>query len=74
MSSKIEIKKGSKCPSCKKGKLVEEEFVGDKILVCDKCGWDSTDPDLQVFGGGRNTQREKGRHSPYRSGGGIGTR
>ena len=53
---------------------MEEDFVGTKILVCNKCGWDNTDPDLQVYGGSRNTQREKTKHSPYRTGGGIGTR
>ena len=57
------------CPVCKSTNVKEVEYMGVKCLVCNKCSYDERDT-LDVYPGERNTQREKGKFTPYRVGGG----
>ena len=69
----MKLKKTDPCPKCG-GKLSAEEFMGDDWLICKKCGFDESDEGFLHAGGKRNTQSEKTKYTPYRSGGGKGRR
>ena len=58
-----------KCPKCKSDKAKVEEYRGTKVIICSKCSYDERD-ELDITPGQRETQREKGRYTPYRTGGG----
>jgi len=62
----------NKCPKCKSEKVDSVEYMGTSMLVCQECGYDERDTYDEVPGQ-RNTQREKTKHSPYKTGGGKRT-
>jgi len=57
-----------KCPKCgsKEIEIVDEEMG---FIRCKKCGFNELD-EYENVEGGRNTQREKARFNPYKTGGG----
>ena len=57
-----------KCPKCGSLKIEIVEYMNSKVRVCKECGYDERD-DLDMVPSERNSQREKGRFSPYKSGG-----
>jgi len=61
------------CPKCDSQDVVFEEQQGVKFLLCKACGYDESVM-YEVYSSERSTQREKRKHSPYRTGGGQRTR
>jgi Zn ribbon nucleic-acid-binding protein len=62
-----------KCPKCKSDNTKLIDYLGTKTLKCGDCGFDES-KELDVFPEQRETQREKGRYTPYKSGGKARTR
>ncbi|MBR9691598.1 hypothetical protein GOV06_02330 [Candidatus Woesearchaeota archaeon] len=62
-----------KCAKCGSTNIKSVEFMGSKVYYCKDCGYDERDA-LSVVPEQRTSQREKTRHSPYRTGGGKRTR
>ena len=62
-----------KCPKCGSEDIKIIDYMGAKVIVCNKCKYDETD-ELAITPGQRETQREKRKYSHYRSGGRKGTR
>ena len=58
-----------KCKKCGSSKIKVVDFMGSKIYYCTECGYDERD-ELNIVSEERNTQREKTRYSPYKTGGG----
>ena len=63
----------TKCPKCGSKNIKIVDYMGAKVLVCKKCGYDERDS-LSIVPEQRTSQREKTRHSPYRTGGGKRTK
>ncbi|MBD3313949.1 hypothetical protein GF345_05900 [Candidatus Woesearchaeota archaeon] len=57
-----------KCPKCKSADVQMVHYRGAKALVCSNCGYDERE-DIDTFPEKRETQREKQRYSPYKTGG-----
>ena len=57
-----------RCPRCGSKDVKVVDYLGAKVLVCNKCGYDER-VGLEVFPEQRETQREKRRFSPYKAGG-----
>jgi len=58
------------CPKCKSTNVTLYEDDGISFLACNVCGYDELDelyPAEDV--GEKTSQREKGRYTPYKSGG-----
>ncbi len=62
-----------KCPKCGSENVKIVDYMEAKCLVCDDCGYDETE-ELAIVPEQRETQREKTRFTPYRTGGGKRTR
>lgn len=61
------MKQKKSCPKCKSADI---EITGDSTLsfiVCKSCGYDESL--YEVTAGQRSTQREKGKYTPYKTGG-----
>jgi len=56
------------CPKCNSDKVKLVDYLGVKCIVCKKCGYDET-KQLEVYPEEKTSQKEKGRHSPYKTGG-----
>lgn len=56
------------CPKCGSKKTRTVDYMGAKVIVCADCGYDETE-ELAIVPEKRETQREKRRYSPYKSGG-----
>ena len=65
--------KVNKCPKCGSENIKIVDYMGAKVIVCKKCGYDETE-ELAIVPEQRETQREKTRYSPYRKGGGKRTK
>jgi transcription initiation factor TFIIIB Brf1 subunit/transcription initiation factor TFIIB len=57
-----------KCPKCGSENIKLVDYAGAKVIVCKKCGYDETE-ELAITPSQRETQREKRKYSPYRTGG-----
>lgn len=57
------------CKKCKSENIEEVKYRGTTCIVCKDCGFDERD-ELEVFDEGKSNQKEKGRYSPYKAGGG----
>ena len=56
------------CPKChKETEILEED--GATYAVCKHCGYDEREAYDEAYPEQRGTQREKGKHSPYKQGG-----
>jgi len=60
------------CPQCKTDNIKFVEYMGVQCLVCNQCGYDERET-YDVHPGERQTQREKTKFTPYRTGGGKRT-
>jgi ribosome-binding protein aMBF1 (putative translation factor) len=56
-----------KCPKCGSDNIKIVDYMNSKIKVCKDCNYDERD-ELEEVPDQRNTQREKRKFSPYRSG------
>ncbi len=55
-----------KCPQCGSSKVIEHKnYI--KFITCNNCGYNELEEDTNL--GQRTSQREKGRFSPYKTGG-----
>lgn len=62
------MKKGGKCPQCG---CTEIKIILDnslEFIQCSKCGYDELEAD-EALPETRTSQKEKGRYSPYKTGG-----
>ena len=55
------------CPQCNSPKVRRYKKEGKDCIECSECYYDSCEED-SVTADQRNSQREKTRHSPYKSG------
>jgi predicted nucleic-acid-binding Zn-ribbon protein len=56
-----------KCPKCGSSRIKDRKDADLDYIQCLKCGYDELEGD-DVFPQQRNSQREKGRYNPYKSG------
>jgi len=58
------------CPKCKSSNITMHEDEGISFITCKTCGYDEME-ELYPSGdpGERTSQKEKARHSPYKTGG-----
>lgn len=57
------------CPKCKSKNTKQVKYQGIDCIVCKDCGYDERDK-YEVFDSSRVSQKQKGRYSPYKTGGG----
>jgi len=57
-----------KCPKCKSEDISYEEYMGATCIVCHSCKYREADV-LEVFPESKISQKEKGRYTPYKTGG-----
>ena len=62
-------KLNKKCPVCKSKNIKLVDYIGVKCILCLDCGFDER-KHYEVFPEEKVSQKEKGRYSPYKSGGG----
>jgi len=55
------------CPKCK-SKVELIDYMGESLIVCKECGYDER-IEFDIVPEDRNTQREKTKHTPYKTGG-----
>jgi len=58
----------SKCPKCHSSNVKFMEYLGSKALFCRDCRFHESEV-LDKYPSERKSQREKGRYSPYKTGG-----
>jgi DNA-directed RNA polymerase subunit M/transcription elongation factor TFIIS len=56
------------CPKCGSTKIKIKEYLGNPCIVCERCTYDESDA-YDITPEERTSQREKGRYSPYKTGG-----
>lgn len=59
------------CPQCRSADTEIVAHNGLEFIKCNKCGYDESL--YEVVPSERPTQREKGRYTPYKTGGGKRT-
>ena len=57
-----------RCPRCKSPDVELIQYLNMKAIVCKHCGFDERQ-EYEYFDEGRSSQKEKGRFSPYKTGG-----
>ena len=57
----------NKCPRCDSEKIRIVNYMGTNVRICKDCGYDERE-ELDTVPEERNTQREKRKFTPYRSG------
>ncbi len=55
-----------KCPKCKSTDITIEDDNGVSFITCNVCDYDELE---EFYPDERKSQREKGRYSPYKTGG-----
>tara|TARA_Y100000310_G_scaffold151291_1_gene150868 strand:+ start:6569 stop:6784 length:216 start_codon:yes stop_codon:yes gene_type:complete len=66
----MEYKKpGNVCPRCGSDKINLVAYLNIKCVVCNNCGFDERN-NYEVYPEDKVSQKEKGRFSPYKAGGG----
>ncbi len=58
----------NKCPKCSSSNARIIDYFGVKCVVCNNCGYDES-KQYDVYPGEKKSQKEKGRHTPYKVGG-----
>lgn len=67
------MKGRKKCPKCGSTQANLQPYMGLMCIYCDKCGFDEACI-YEVYAQEKTSQKAKGRHSPYKKGGGKRTR
>jgi predicted Zn-ribbon and HTH transcriptional regulator len=62
-----------KCPKCHSNKIELEDYMGAQCIICKECGYHEAD-ELNISPEIKTSQREKGRYTPYKTGGGKRTK
>ena len=62
------------CPVCGSSNTVIKEENGLSYLVCKQCHFNEGEDWDEAYPEQRSNQREKGKHTPYKRGGGQRTR
>jgi Zn ribbon nucleic-acid-binding protein len=57
-----------RCPQCQSDDVKIVKYLNIEALICKSCGYDERDS-YEMYPEGRNSQKEKGRFSPYKAGG-----
>jgi|TARA_Y100000294_G_scaffold145679_1_gene140951 hypothetical protein len=57
-----------KCLKCGSEEIKVEDYLGVKVGLCRRCGWDERD-ELDLDESGRVSQKAKGNFSVYKTGG-----
>lgn len=57
-----------KCPKCGSDKVKFIKYSGLLCLKCNNCGFDERDR-FEVYPENKKSQKQKGRYSPYKTGG-----
>jgi len=58
-----------RCPKCGSDKVKLVDYVGARCIVCSNCGYDETTV-YDVYPSQKTSQKQKGRFTPYKVGGG----
>ncbi|RME54923.1 hypothetical protein D6777_02270 [Candidatus Woesearchaeota archaeon] len=61
----------TKCPKCNSDNVKFEDYLGQKILVCNKCGYDESE---KYESYPVDTSRKNQKVSPYKKGGHLRTK
>lgn len=61
------------CPKCSSEDVETVKYLNVKCILCHRCGYDERN-DLETTPEQRTSQKEKGRFSPYKTGGKARTR
>ena len=56
------------CPKCKSNNIKIVDYLGTKCIICKACNYDATNQ-YDVYPEQKTSQKEKGRHTPYKTGG-----
>lgn len=56
------------CPKCKSNNVNMVNYLSVKCIKCNNCGFDET-MQYNVYPEEKTSQKEKGRYTPYKSGG-----
>ena len=56
------------CPKCKSSNIKIVDYLSVKCIICKDCGFDES-KQYDVFPENKVSQKEKGRYSPYKTGG-----
>ena len=58
----------NKCPKCKSNNVKFVNYINVKCIVCSECGFDES-KEYDVYPQDKKSQKEKGRYTPYKTGG-----
>jgi len=58
--------KNMRCPKCSSTDVKIINYLGAKVKVCNKCGYDERDV-LEQYPEDRTSQKAKGRYNMYKS-------
>ena len=61
------------CPRCKSQNVELGDYLGVRCVKCRECGYDECQQ-YEIYPDQNVSQREKGRFTPYRTGGGSRVR
>jgi len=61
-----------KCPKCASANIIIEEYMGAQCIICNNCNYNQT-AELDIYAENKISQKQKGRHTPYKTGGGKRT-
>jgi late competence protein required for DNA uptake (superfamily II DNA/RNA helicase) len=64
----MDTKNKKLCPKCKSRNIDLISYIDIKCIVCKNCGFDES-KQYDVFPEEKVSQKEKGRYTPYKSGG-----
>jgi hypothetical protein len=56
------------CPKCKSNNIQLEDYMGSECIICNDCKYNQID-ELNITSENKTSQREKGRYTPYKTGG-----
>jgi Zn ribbon nucleic-acid-binding protein len=62
----------TKCPKCHSDKIKLEDYMGVECIICNDCNYNQID-ELNIIAEDKVSQKEKGRYTPYKTGGGKRT-
>ncbi|MAE43289.1 hypothetical protein CMO93_05940 [Candidatus Woesearchaeota archaeon] len=61
------------CPKCESNNIKIVDYLGTKCIICKNCGFDES-KEYEVYPEQKTSQKEKARHTPYKTGGHKRTR
>ncbi|MAH33526.1 hypothetical protein CL615_03980 [archaeon] len=58
----------TKCPKCSSGNIKTISYLGIECIICNDCGYDET-KQYEVYPEKNKSQKQKGKYTPYKTGG-----